>query len=102
MDVLSVIGLVLGSSALTTLIGALFNRKKTNAEIKDSYADRLERRIGVLEGRVDILEIGKSITMSAINCAYACEKRGNDKFCPVLEHIEHNPLPKTSQADNND
>ena len=41
MDVLSVIGLVLGSSALTTLIGALFNRRKTNAEIKDSYADRL-------------------------------------------------------------
>ena len=102
MDVLSVIGIVLGSSAVTTLIGALFNRKKTNAEIKDSYADRLERRIGVLEGRVDILEIGKSITMSAINCAYACEKRGNDKFCPVLEHIEHNPLPKSSHTDNND
>lgn len=102
MDILSVIGLVLGSSALTTLIGALFSKKKTDAEIKDSYADRLERRIGVLEGRVDVLEIGKSITMSAINCAYACEKRGNDKFCPVLEHIEHNPLPKTANSSIND
>ena len=48
MDLLSVLGLILGSSALTTLIGALFNRKKTNAEIGDAYADRLERRIKTL------------------------------------------------------
>lgn len=101
MDALSIVGLVLGSSALTTLIQALFSRKKTNSEIKDSYADRLERRIVVLEERVDILEIGKSITMSAINCAYACDKRGKDKFCPVLEHIELNPLPKTQQKESN-
>ena len=87
MDLLSVIGLVLGSSALTTLIGALFNRKKTNAEIGDAYADRLERRIKTLEERVDLYEMRNSISMTAINCAYPCGNKHTDGFCPVLKHI---------------
>lgn len=98
MDVLSVIGLVLGSSALTTLIGALFNRKKTNAEIGDAYADRLERRIKTLEERVDLYEMRNSISMSAINCAYACDNKDSDGFCPVLKHIELHPIPSENKS----
>ena len=99
MDILSVIGLVLGSSVLTTLISALFNRKKTNAEIGDAYADRLERRIKTLEERVDLYEMRNSISMSAINCAYACENKGQDDFCPVLKHIELHPIPNDKSND---
>ena len=99
MDLLSVLGLILGSSALTTLIGALFNRKKTNAEIGDAYADRLERRIKTLEERVDLYEMRNSISMSAINCAYACDNKDNDGFCPVLKHIELHPIPTEKSND---
>ena len=99
MDILSVIGLVLGSSVLTTLISALFNRKKTDAEIGDAYADRLERRIKTLEERVDLYEMRNSISMSAINCAYACENKGQDDFCPVLKHIELHPIPNDKSND---
>lgn len=99
MDVLSIIGLVLGSSVLTTLISALFNRKKTNAEIGDAYADRLERRIKTLEERVDLYEMRNSISMSAINCAYACDNKDNDGFCPVLKHIELHPIPQEKSND---
>ena len=99
MDLLTILGLVLGSSALTTLIGALFNRKKTNAEIGDAYADRLERRIKTLEERVDLYEMRNSISMSAINCAYACDNKGADDFCPVLKHIELHPIPTEKTND---
>jgi hypothetical protein len=99
MDLLTILGLVLGSSALTTLIGALFNRKKTNAEIGDAYADRLERRIKTLEERVDLYEMRNSISMSAINCAYACENKDGDGFCPVLKHIELHPIPQEKSND---
>jgi hypothetical protein len=99
MDVLSIIGLVLGSSVLTTLISALFNRKKTNAEIGDAYADRLERRIKTLEERVDLYEMRNSISMSAINCAYACDNKDSDGFCPVLKHIELHPIPQEKSND---
>lgn len=99
MDVLSIIGLVLGSSVLTTLISALFNRKKTNAEIGDAYADRLERRIKTLEERVDLYEMRNSISMSAINCAYACDNKDDDGFCPVLKHIELHPIPQEKSND---
>ena len=99
MDLLTILGLVLGSSALTTLIGALFNRKKTNAEIGDAYADRLERRIKTLEERVDLYEMRNSISMSAINCAYACDNKGADDFCPVLKHIELHPIPTEKSND---
>lgn len=99
MDVLSIIGLVLGSSVLTTLISALFNRKKTNAEIGDAYADRLERRIKTLEERVDLYEMRNSISMSAINCAYACDNKDDDGFCPVLKHIELHPIPSEKSND---
>lgn len=100
MDLLSVLGLVLGSSVLSTGITVLATRKKTNAEINDTYADRLEKRIKTLETRLDIFEMRNSITMSAINCAYACDHRGEDRCCPVLEHIEHNPLPSTANENN--
>ena len=99
MDLLSVLGLILGSSALTTLIGALFNRKKTNAEIGDAYADRLERRIKTLEERVDLYEMRTSISKSAINCAYACDNKDSDGFCPVLKHIELHPIPQEKSND---
>ena len=40
-----------------------------------------------------------SISMSAINCAYACDNKDNDGFCPVLKHIELHPIPSEKSND---
>lgn len=91
MDILQLLGLLLGSSAISTVVSALVNRPKEKQEVEEKYSDRLERRVKVLEDRLDTYELRERIQMAAINCAYACE-HGKDG-CPVLSHMDENPLP---------
>jgi len=93
MGVIEIIGIALGSSVLTSLIQAIASRKKDKDEGKESYADRLERRIKVLEERQEILEIRSNIQGSAISCAWACKRKDTPDTCPVLQHMEDNPMP---------
>lgn len=91
MDVLTLVGLFLSSSVVSTIATALITRRKDKAEVEDKYADRLERRVKALEDRLDTYELRERIQMGAINCAHACEH--GKSGCPVLSHMEDNPLP---------
>lgn len=53
MDVLTLVGLFLSSSVVSTIATALLSRRKDKAEVEDKYADRLERRVKALEDRLD-------------------------------------------------
>lgn len=91
MNWAEILGLILGSSAVATLLNGLVMRSKTKAETDgtvsehyDAYADRLEHRISVLEKRVHVVEERNSILSGAISCAYRCD---HVDICPVLDQM---------------
>ena len=96
MDWYEILGIILGSSAVTELISWTFRKKQTDANIYDNFTRRLEERIGVLERRIDRLEARDAVFSSATACAYAC--RYNEE-CPVLRHLIDNPLPSKTHAE---
>lgn len=93
MGAIEIIGIALGSSVLTALIQAIVTRLKNKDDNQESYANRLERRIKTLEDRQEILEERTNIQQSAISCAWACKNKSEQDPCPVLQHMELNPMP---------
>ena len=91
MNWIEVLGIILGSSAATELVSFLFRKKQVDANIYDKFTRRLEDRIGVLERRIDKMELRDSIFSSATACAYACRYT---EECPVIRHLINNPLPE--------
>lgn len=101
MGILEVLGVIFGSSATSIVLTALVNRKKTNAEINETYSDRLEKRVKTLETRLDAYEMKCNIQMVAINSAYTCKAAEGDNWCPVLKHMELNPAPQPYVTEDN-
>ena len=99
MGALEIIGIALGSSVLTSLIQAIASRRKEKDDSKETYADRLERRVRILEERQEILEIRGNIQAASINCAWACRNRTATEPCPVIQHMESNPMPKFNKKE---
>ena len=97
MNWIEILGLILGSSVVTAIVTAFADRRivsanarKVNAEVDDSYADRLERRIYKLEKRQERYELRDAIHQSALNCAHKCTIPDED--CPVLIYLENHPV----------
>lgn len=93
-----ILGLILGSSVISTLVAALVNRpqtaadaKKTHIEGEKMYTDTLEHRIDVLSARQDRYEFRDHVQNAAINCAHKCQIP--DDECPVLQFLDKHPIP---------
>lgn len=90
---LEIVGLLLGSSLLSTVVTLLFNRKKDKQEMEFNYTDKLENRLEKLERRVETLEFRDNVYSSATACAHAC-RLPEDYNCPVLFYLETHPVPE--------
>ena len=88
MNWVEIIGIVVGSTAFSTLISALVKRPET-------YADRLEKRVNTLAEKIDLYEMREMIEASAISCAHKCHIP--DEECPVLNYMDKHPIPKIGQ-----
>lgn len=86
----SIIGILLGSSVLSTVVNSLINRKKNNQEVEFNYQEKLEIRIEKLEKRLDKFELRDNIYTSATACANGCKQVPN---CPVLDYLKVHPVP---------
>lgn len=91
----------LGSSVVATVVSALINKpksdaetKKIHSEINETYADRLERRIDTVTERLEVYELREIVEESAINCAHKCHIP--DAECPVLIYMKEHPMPRKS------
>lgn len=102
MQWIETLGLVLGSSVISSLLTLVANRNKRAAETDgtvsehyDTYAERLEQRLQALESRIALLEFRDSIFDRAITTAYQCPYVAT---CPSLDFLRRHPLP--SKVDN--
>lgn len=98
MDWIQVVAMILGSSVISTIAGAIVNRPQTNADAKKThiegekmYTDTLEHRIDVLSARQDRYEFRDHVQNAAITCAHKCKIP--DDECPVLQFLDRHPIP---------
>ena len=106
MQWIEILGLVLGSSVISSMLTLVANRNKRAAETDgtvsehyDTYADRLERRQALLETRVALLENRDSIFDRAVSTAYRCPYAAN---CPTLDFLKRNPVPPKVEGNGNE
>ncbi len=99
-----IIGIVLGSSTITSLLNIFANRRINAAQADGiilshvmEFVKTFERRIERLSDRVARLETRDAIFDRATAHAYRCKGR---EECPVLRYLEQHPLP--SKIDPND
>lgn len=85
------VSVLIGSSALSTLLSSWLNRKNEKQTREFNYQERLEARMEKLEHRLDRFEMRDTVYSSATACANAC---ANADGCPVLAYLQDHPVPE--------